>query len=369
MGKSKIGLVVHDFDRRFGHGRYAVELATRLIDGYEFHIFSNTFDEDPREGWVFHRVPAYRRRALSSILTFSLTVDSMIAKVGCDLVHSQGLCSWRADLITAHICVAKMIRQIPNQSPKEHLSRRVMASAEKFFYDRNPQAAVVAVSKSVQEDLLRDYGSRHRTDVVYHGVDAETFCPAGTQGERQRLRSRYGIDESRTTWLFIGEASKGLEEALQLLAEHPEASLLVISRSSCEPYERRAVGLGVRDRFHFYGFESEVQDVYKAVDILVYPSRYDSFGMVVTEAMAAGVPVIVDSRIGASEIIESGRSGFVVDFDDLENVSNILRRLHDDRECRMAVGSEARRKAMEHSWSYCAERTGEIYERELCRLK
>src|SRR5438270_5974041 len=96
----KIALVVHDYHRAGGHSRYVVELAERFAGHHEVHVFANRYDEAP--GIHFHHVAAWRKTALTTVLTF-LPNTRGISK-GFDIVHAQGLCSLQADVITTHIC-------------------------------------------------------------------------------------------------------------------------------------------------------------------------------------------------------------------------------------------------------------------------
>jgi glycosyltransferase involved in cell wall biosynthesis len=110
--------------------------------------------------------------------------------------------------------------------------------------------------------------------------------------------------------------------------------------------------LGVAHRVRFLGFvnQSRLPDVYRAADILVLPSEYEPFGVVVNEAMLCGRPVIVSDRVGAKyDLVREGETGFVYPCGDIEALAQILREVLPDRE-RLRKMGEAARKRME-TWS------------------
>jgi glycosyltransferase involved in cell wall biosynthesis len=85
-------------------------------------------------------------------------------------------------------------------------------------------------------------------------------------------------------------------------------------------------------------------------DVLVLPSLSDAFGLVVTEALASGLPVIVTPNTGASELIEDGREGFVVPICQPDAIAEKLEMLHRDRERLVEMSRRAQLTAADNSW-------------------
>ena len=97
---------------------------------------------------------------------------------------------------------------------------------------------------------------------------------------------------------------------------------------------------------------SDVAAIMRASDIFVLPSIEDSYGLVVVEAMASGLPTIVSDHVGASEVIEPGITGLVVPAGDDEALASAIRRLADDAGFRFRIARAAReRVSAEGSWS------------------
>jgi UDP-glucose:(heptosyl)LPS alpha-1,3-glucosyltransferase len=91
------------------------------------------------------------------------------------------------------------------------------------------------------------------------------------------------------------------------------------------------------------------------------PSRFDTFGLVVLEAMMAGLPVIISRRVGAKDLIESGVQGFVLaEEPSIADMSEKLRFLM-DRENRKKMGESARKVALRHTWDKTAALMADLY--------
>jgi len=356
-----VALVVHDFDPKVGHGRYCVELARRLVPRHEVIVYANRFAVVPEPGWSFVRVPAWRRVSLASVFTFLVASERLVRRGRQDLIHGQGMTCWSTDVITAHICNVARYRMAPPSGLKARLFPSLVNPWEAAFYRQRRAQHVIAISRQVAGEIQECYGWRRPLSVIHHGVDSTVFRPPQDAAERRAERERYGLDPEGWVWLFVGEAVKGLRGAIEQLPNFPSARLLAISRSNGASYEALAADLGVKDRFRFWGPEKEIWRSYRAADVFLYPSTYDTFGMVVSEAMATGVPVVVGRDIGAAELIENGRNGFLIRPSEPADLEGALRRLQQDPELARRVGDAGRETARAQSWDACAQATEQVY--------
>jgi UDP-glucose:(heptosyl)LPS alpha-1,3-glucosyltransferase len=351
----KIALVVHDFLRGVGHGRYCIELAQRYSSDHEVCVFANRFEANLDLKIQTRRVPALRMSAVTSVLSFIGQAERMLQKEKFDIIHAQGLSCRRADVITAHVCNVARYRIAPAKTFKERIFPALVIPRERGLYESANASEIIAVSNVVKRELEAEYRCQ-RVSVIYHGVNASEFAPA-TPDEKLALRKEFRLPANKLVWLFGGEAAKGLKESIRALAEFPDAHLMVVSRSPLSCYETEAKRSGVFERISFVGATDQMEAVYRAADLFVYPSRYDTFGMVVAEAMACGLPVVVGNNIGAAEWIRDGENGFLCDPNDL---ASALRKARSQN-----VSERARMTALAHSWDECATETMEIYERAI----
>jgi glycosyltransferase involved in cell wall biosynthesis len=96
--------------------------------------------------------------------------------------------------------------------------------------------------------------------------------------------------------------------------------------------------------------QSQLPAVYRAADLLVLPSHYEPFGLVINEAMVCGCPVVVSDRVGAKfDLVRPGENGYVYPAGDVEQLAAVLREILTDREKRARMGAAARQRM--ESWS------------------
>ena len=365
----KIAFVVHDYRRREGHSRYVVELATRFAEQHEVHVFADQIEPEGNAKIHFHHVPAWRESALVSILSFAGQATFRV-RGKFDIIHNQGLCGLRGNVFTAHICNRawhRALRQVSGRlSVREWISGNTLSLLELMFYRFARRCQVIAVSRRIAEDLRRCYGTKAPVSIVHHGVDLNSFSPARLHPLRSLVRAECGLNDQEMAFLFVGDLRKGGRQCLEALSKLDSGKLLFVSRSGVEPYRDLVHQLGVGDRVVFLGPTGQVERYYAASDALLLPSHYDSFALVVTEAMASELPVIVSREAGAAELIQNGENGLVLeDFRNPLELAEKMRLLLLDRSLAARLGKEARRTAEQHSWDVTAAETIRVYERHL----
>jgi glycosyltransferase involved in cell wall biosynthesis len=340
----KIAFVVHDFHRCGGHSRYVAELAERYSKEHEVHVFANTFWTKPDSRIIFHRVPAWRNNALALIFSFAFYASSRIDE-SFDIVHDQGLCCFRKNVITAHICNRAWAQSRHCAPLAERFFSAIVSRLEKWQY-RHARARVIAVSQRVGRDLFRCYRRKDEVSVIYHGVDAQAF-QAGP------------CDREVKTFLFVGDFRKGVFECIRALSKLPTGTLRCVGSTPPGPYAEYARKLGIADRVEFSGPTEEIASCYRCADALLLPTPYDAFGMVVLEAMASGLPVVVSREAGAAEIITHGDNGLILDHAD--ELPQLMCSLLTDRALSAKLRRRGRETALEHSWDEVARQTMAIY--------
>lgn len=363
----RIALVVHDFHRHGGHSRYTVELAERFAREHDVHVFANRIEDAGAAPIRFHRIPALRATALTTILSFPLPATLALGS-GFDVVHAQGFVCSGANVVTAHICNATWYearrRSTDEIRLSEHLFAAVVNRIERRLYRPSAAAEVIAVSNRVARDLQSAYGRTDRVSVIYHGVDLERFSPALRARHRSGLRASLDIPADALVALYVGDLRKGCRTAIQALTAAPDWRLLAVSRSAPEPYAAYAEECGVRDRVVFAPATPVIERYYGSADAFLFPSENDAFGMVVTEAMASGLPVIVSAAAGASELVEHGSSGFVLaEARDGSAAGARLSAWSSDHALLARMGAAAREAVLPYTWDAIADRTMEVYRR------
>ena len=126
-----------------------------------------------------------------------------------------------------------------------------------------------------------------------------------------------------------------------------------------------ASDLRIGNQVFFAGVSREAEKYFLASDLFILPSRLDTFGMVVLEAMAAGLPVIIAGTVGARDIVRPGENGFILSEKNLigDMVSSLEKLMH--RELRGAMGKNARKEAALHDWDQVSDRIMDVYKMRL----
>jgi UDP-glucose:(heptosyl)LPS alpha-1,3-glucosyltransferase len=366
----RIAFVVHDYNRVLGHSRYVVELAERFALEHEVHVFANTFEQLPPMV-VGHHVPALRTWALSTIFSFVLPASLMVGRK-FDIIHAQGFAIISPDVITAHISNARWLEgrrllEDGKLSFRERLFGALVIPAERRTM-RDRQATVIAVSAALRDDLVRGYGRDADTVVIPHGVDRRQFHPGVRSRFRETVRTEIGMPEDVPVFLYVGDFRKGFEQAVRALAAAGGAHLIGVSRTPAERYRRVANECGVSDRVTMLPPTGTIERYYGAADALILPTPYDAFGMVITEAMSCGLPVITTPLAGAAELITQNVNGLLVQSPtDVEGFSAAMRLLATDDAVRHRLGAAAAALMREHTWDSVAERTLRVYDDHLAR--
>jgi UDP-glucose:(heptosyl)LPS alpha-1,3-glucosyltransferase len=363
----KIAFVMHDYRRAgVGQTRYVKELAERFSQEHEVHVFANHIESEGSENIHFHHVPAWRKNLLTTVLTFAATSTFEIGP-GFDVIHSQGFCGFYGNVFTAHICNRAWhlaLRKFEGGvTPRELIFNSFATVLEYTAYRPPRKSAVIAVSERVADDLRKYYHCPAPMHVIYHGVNLELFSPDNRRRLRPEARRKLGVAESEFVFLFAGQLRKGVGRSIQALARLRRGRLVCVSPSPSDPYHALVEQLGLKDRVQFCSFSDRVESFYAAADALLLPSPYDSFGMVVTEAMASAVPVVVSREAGVSELIQHGVNGLVLE--DVTNeieLASLMQFLMDDRERSIRMGCEGRKTVENLTWDSVAQETMQVYE-------
>ncbi|CAM5680782.1 putative D-inositol 3-phosphate glycosyltransferase [Streptomyces afghaniensis 772] [Streptomyces afghaniensis] len=321
------------------------------------------------------------------VLEFALALLKAGAGDPYDLVHSHYWLSgqagslvadqWQVPLVhTMHTMArVKNASLAPGDKPEPELrvhgESELVATADRLIANTPEEATA----------LRNLYGAApHRTDVVMPGVDTRTFHPADG---RRAARARLGLPQEAFVPLFAGRIQplKGpdvLVRAIgELLREAPDLRrrLLVpvvggLSGSGTRvPGELRELcgRLGLLDvvRFERAVPQEELADWYRAADVLVMPSRSESFGLVALEAQACGTPVLAAAVGGLPTAVREGESGLLVGGHEPGAYARRLLWFARHAVAAEAMGVAAERHAQGMSWRAAAQRTLQVYERAL----
>ena len=122
---------------------------------------------------------------------------------------------------------------------------------------------------------------------------------------------------------------------------------------------------GVKDRVHWVGGLPDLTPAHSAADVLLHPTIYDAFGLVVAESMACGTPAIVSHAAGVAEFVDHRESGWIVAPDDAKQCAEALTTLRENSTLRETMARKARAIAATRNWDHVAEETLACYQHAL----
>lgn len=384
----KIAYIAHKVSKRFGPPSCVAALVERFCDEHEVSVFSAVVRDIDRKKVKLYKLPAiggsrilgYVSLFISSNIT--LTVGSLLWKNDFDIIHSTGSDgAIFANITTSHFCEREDRRVLGSRVTREpfgtisqklraidyYLYRRLVVFIEKLIFGRNSSKLRIVVSERMKRDFIRHYGSAAEDILVIpNGVDCQRFTPHNKVLYRDSIRKKHGISSEDVMLLFVGGdwERKGLPyliEAVSLISRQ-DVKLLVVGRGDASFYEGRARNKGINERMVFVGHSASIWEYYGAADILILPTLYEPFGLVITEAMASGLPVITSRAAGAADLITDGIDGFLMDDPtDATDLAAKINLLLSDAKLRSDIGKKARLTAERASWDEIAKRTLEVY--------
>lgn len=361
----KIAMLTKHFNFRNGSSRAIHEISVHLVArGHEVHIFCNKKPDAYSGGPILRHVPMLKLGSWAKVLTFNMGCSRMVRQEGFDIIHGHGNTEIQ-DFLTVRICrKANLIaRGLPLSRRDPHLWME-----ERQFQDARLKR-IITLSEMVRKDLHTYYGiSLTQIVIIPNGVDSERFHPKVRLSYRGKMRNQYGIKEDEFLVLFVASGNfmnRGLLNlftALKQVGNLP-IRVMIIGTDRLTLFRRLAREQDLLSRLLFVPFTAAIERYYGMGDMLVFPTYYDTFGQVVLEAMACGLPVIVSAQAGVSEIITDGKDGLILkDPADTGALAQFLRTL-EDAERRRRLGLAARATALRYTWDAVAEKTLAEYER------
>lgn len=221
----------------------------------------------------------------------------------------------------------------------------------RYFHNRTDGTLVPT---RIQRDELTAHGF-HNVQVMARGVDSQTFSPAHRQAA---LRQQWGVEDSDLVLLYVGRIAgeKNLDLALatyvRLQASDERIKMVLVGDgpelAAIRSQHPEIICCGMRRG-------QELAQHYASGDIFLFPSKTDTFGNVVTEAMASGLAVISFDYAAAHEHIISGSNGMLAPFDDDDTFIQHAETLSDSPNLLKRIRQEARRHSEGISWHSIVE--------------
>ncbi len=379
-------MYVRNLALELGHRGVTVDIFTRQASAYVEPVerITNTI--------TVHHVPAgpptdlAKQELATYVPDFGKRVRTILRNNSYDIVHSH---YWLSGWSVIEAGLEGRIPWVHMSHTWAHLKNKNLHLSQQTESSQRLRAESLVAAKcdllivsTPSEQLFATwfYGVQpERIRVVPCGVDSSTFFP----GNLEEAKTELGIGPENPVVAFVGrlDAIKGLDillRSVRLLQDRlspgPLPQLLVIGGESTpgelERLKGLADGLGLSGSVHFLGPipHSELPRYYRASDVVVLPSLYESFGMALLEAMACGVPVVASRVDGPAHFVRHGVTGFLVPPGDERALATAMETLLVNPELRRDMARNAVRTVYQYRWEAVGEGILRAYADALCPI-
>lgn len=264
------------------------------------------------------------------------------------VVHSHNFSAWLYSSIAAR-SLGNILHIHTEHSGVGALRRR--HAVERWLSRITPY--VVAVSKHVHQVMIDDIGiSPRRVKLIQNGVNTGRFAP--NIAVRCIMRQTLGLGDNDIAIGIIARLApvKNHTHLLRAFARildagQTRAQLMVIGDGAeRQALEALSTQLGIASRTRFMGERRDTEALLNALDIYVLSSLSEGMNLTLLEAMSAGLPIVATAVGGNGEMVEDGKTGFLVPLSDVDAMISRLNQLMNDPSLRLKLGTAARASAI-----------------------
>lgn len=359
----KIGIVC--YPTFGGSGVLATELGLALSDkGYEVHFI--TYEQPVRLTQTFHPNIYFHEVKVPTYPLFDFPpYETALASTMVNVIVNQKLDLLHLHYAIPHASAAYFARQILKKSGRDipfittlhgtdiTLVGRDSTYAPVVTFSINESDAITAVSDNLRNETYRFFKIEKDIKVIPNFVDVKRFHQTDKNHFKQMLAPE---GEKILAHVSNFRAVKRVQDVVSIFdrvkKQIPSKLLMIGDGPDRLKVEEQARNLGIYDDIRFLGKQEQISEILSITDLFLLPSETESFGLSALEAMACGVPVISTNAGGLPEINVQGKTGFLSNVGDVDDMSkNAIHILNDsDRllHFKKAAISHARKFEKQH---------------------
>ncbi len=288
--------------------------------GHDIRVYTLEWQGEAPPGFEVQRVPVRAWRNHNRCNKFAAWVEADLARRPVDRVIGFNKMPGLDVYFAADPCFEEKVRTL--RSPLYRLGGRYrcLAALERAVFAPEVHTEILMISRVQQPLFERHYGTPpERFHLLPPGISADRRAPTNAPAIRVAFRAEFGLNDDELLLLAIGSGfkTKGLDRSLKALAALPEAlrrrtRLFVIGKDNPRPFLRQARLLGLTERIVFLGGRDDVPRFLLGADLLIHPAYSETAGIVLLEALVAGLPVLVTDVCGYAHYIFEAGAGCLI---------------------------------------------------------
>jgi len=366
----KIGIVC--YPTFGGSGVLATELGMALSDkGYEVHFI--TYEQPVRLSQTFHPNIYFHEVKVPTYPLFAFPpYETALASAMVNVIVNQNLDLLHLHYAIPHASAAYFAMQILKQTGRNipfittlHGTDITLVGKDPTYepvvtFSINQSDAITAVSENLRQETLKSFNIEKEIHVIPNFVDIKRFHQSDKDHFKQMLAPN---GERILVHVSNFRAVKRVQDVVYIydnIRHQIPAKLLMIGdgpeRQKCEDLTKE---LGIYHDVRFLGKQEQISEILSISDLFILPSATESFGLSALEAMACGVPVISSNAGGLPEINEHGKTGYLSNVGDIEDMSKNAMAIIED----VHVLQKFKKAALQHAKLFEKQHIIPMYEK------
>jgi UDP-glucose:(heptosyl)LPS alpha-1,3-glucosyltransferase len=288
--------------------------------GHSIRVYTLEWQGEVPPGFEVRLVPVRAWRNHNRCSRFGAWVTADLARSPADRVIGFNKMPGLDVYFAADPCFEEKARILRNPLYRLGARYRHFAALERAVFEPGARTEILTISHEQQPSFERHYGTPpERFHLLPPGISADRRAPDKAPAIRAAFRAEFGLGDDDLLLLLIGSGfrTKGLDRCLKALAALPEAlrrrtRIFVIGKDKPRSFQRQARSLGLNERVVFLGGRDDVPRFLLGADLLIHPAYSETAGIVLLEALVAGLPVLVTDVCGYAHYIEEAGAGCLI---------------------------------------------------------
>lgn len=301
--------------------------------GHDVHVFTLSWEGEEPAGFHIHVLPFIRSTNHARYQAFCQSLPSQFGKYGIGTVVGFNKMPGLDFYYAADPCLKDKLMIERSWITRQLPRYKHFLEYEKAVFDPSSRTEILMISQRQQTLYQERYGTpEERMHMLPPGISRDRMATPDASAIRAEFRAEFGLQEDDLLILCIGSGfkTKGLDRSLRALASLPadlaaRTRLIAIGSDNASAFVKLARALGVMDRFQVFYGRDDIPRFLQGGDLLLHPAYYENSGMVILEAVVAGLPVLVTENCGYAFYVAEAGAGEVVSLPfSQENLNQLL---------------------------------------------